>query len=54
MKSFICFLPSISPKENITVWLEFELAYFKVAVQYLIYYTTKTALVLDSVFNDSN
>ena len=36
------FSKSINQKVNVIVWLEFELAYFEIAVQHFSHYTTET------------
>ena len=43
-KRFHAFSKSISPKVNVIAQLEFELAYFKVAVQHSSHYATETPL----------
>ena len=45
MTGFVSFPRYISPKVNMIARLEFELAYFEVAVQYFIHYTTGDSLL---------
>ena len=44
------FLKGISPKENMIVWLEFELTYLDVIDQHVDHYTMATPHLIDKVF----
>ena len=44
IRGIITFSKSIWQKLNVIAWIEFELAYFEAAVQYIWYYTVGTPL----------